>query len=393
MTRFIILVSSVLVWTPVVQAGERALDDRLHHLRQGEQREWSDFPVQAEGPSLDIRFRAEANAAEQTLRLRQQDVRQTWKVILNGKERGRLLPDENDMVIYLPLPPAALVTGENTLRIEQVGKTPDDIRVGDFRIDDRPVEKALSEAKVTIDVTDGGREVPCRLTVLNAQGALMSVGAKSGAGLAVRPGVVYTRNGRATFRLPAGEYTVYAGRGFAYSIDSVAVALKEGDSVSKHLTIRREVPIAGHVSCDTHVHTLTFSGHGDATLEERMITLAGEDVALPIATDHNAHIDYEAAAVKHGVRQHFTPVIGNEVTTGVGHFNIFPVPAGAAIPDYKLTSWKDIPASIHDKTGARVVILNHATCTAASGLLGPGISIRSPGRTSTAGPCRPTPWK
>ena len=50
----------------------------------------------------------------------------------------------------------------------------------------------------------------------------MTVGAKSGDGLAVRPGVVYTGNGRAAFGLPAGKYTVYAGRGFAYSIDSAA---------------------------------------------------------------------------------------------------------------------------------------------------------------------------
>ena len=122
MTRFIILVSSVLVWTPVVQAGERALDDRLHHLRQGEQREWSDFPVQAEGPSLDIRFRAEANAAEQTLRLRQQDVQADLEGPPQRQGTRPAAPDENDMVIYLPLPPAALATGENTLRIEQVGK-------------------------------------------------------------------------------------------------------------------------------------------------------------------------------------------------------------------------------------------------------------------------------
>ena len=62
------------------------INGRLHHLRQGNQREWSDFPEQAEGPSLAVRFQAEANAAEQTLRLRQQDVKQTWKVLLNGKE-------------------------------------------------------------------------------------------------------------------------------------------------------------------------------------------------------------------------------------------------------------------------------------------------------------------
>src|SRR6516162_3491197 len=134
--RELFSVIAVFVGIQAASAKEQVLDARLHHLRQGEQREWSDFPEKAEGPSLLVRFQAEANATEQTLRLRQQDVKQTWKVLLNGRERGRLLPDENDQVIYLPLPPSALVAGENTLRIEQVGKVPDDIRVGEFILDD-----------------------------------------------------------------------------------------------------------------------------------------------------------------------------------------------------------------------------------------------------------------
>src|ERR1700726_1365920 len=89
-------------------AKEQILDARLHHLRHGPQREWSDFPEEAEGPSLVLRFQAEANAAPCTLRLRQQDVRQTWRVVLNGTELGRLLSDENDTVIYLPVPRGGL---------------------------------------------------------------------------------------------------------------------------------------------------------------------------------------------------------------------------------------------------------------------------------------------
>lgn len=93
---------------------------------------------------------------------------------------------------------------------------------------------------------------------------------------AVRPGVVYTSSGTARFGLPAGDYTIYTGRGFEYSLDSVRVQVRPGDAVRKQLAIKRVVPIQGFVSCDTHVHTLTHSGHGDAAIEGRMITLAGE---------------------------------------------------------------------------------------------------------------------
>src|SRR2546430_2707998 len=89
-----------------------------------------------------------------------------------------------------------------------------------------------------------------------------------------------------------------------------------------------------------------------------MNTSAGEGIDLPIATDHNVQVDYHAAAVKQGVRKHFTPVVGNEVTTAVGHFNIFPVPAGGPVPDFKLKDWNSLFASI-ENTRARAVILNH----------------------------------
>jgi hypothetical protein len=345
--------------TSPAMATERILDGKLHHLRVGTQREWADFPLQAEAPSLIVRFQSERNAGEWTLHLRQQDVRQTWKVTLNGKELGRLPPDENDMVLFFPIPTGQVVAGANVLTVEQIGKTPDDVRIGAIAIDDRSMEKVLSEASVEVAVTSAGKPTPCRLTVINAEGALMTVGAKSNDHLAVRPGVIYTGTGTARFGLPAGEYTIYAGRGFDYSLDSIRIKVQPGDFLRKQLTISRVVPIDGYVSCDTHVHTLTHSGHGDSTIEERMITLAGEGIELPIATDHNVQIDYQALAVKLGVRQYFTPVVGNEVTTSFGHFNIFPVRADGKIPDYKLKDWRSIAASIEERTAAKIVILNH----------------------------------
>lgn len=350
----------LLILFPVQAAAkEIVLDAKLHHLRAGTEREWSDFPLQAEGPSLTLRFQAERNAGEWTLRLRQQDVRQTWKVMLNGEELIRLPNDENDAVLFLPIPAGRLVTGENTLAIEQIGKTPDDIRIGVIALDDRPVADALSEATIEIDVSEAGQTVPCRITIVNADGALMSVGAKSGGHLAVRPGVVYTSTGIARFGVPAGDYTIYAGRGFAYSLDSVRIQVKPGDRLRKSLVIRRVVLTPGYVSSDTHVHTLTHSGHGDSTIEERIITLAGEGIELPIATDHNKQIDYQALAVKFGVRKHFTPIVGNEVTTPVGHFNIFPAPADGPVPDFKLQDWRVISANIQKTTNAGIIILNH----------------------------------
>jgi hypothetical protein len=359
--RTALLILTCFLVDESVSAKEIVLTPGLHQLRLGAVREWSDFPERAEGPGLSLRFQAQRNETEATLRLRQQDVKQTWKVLLNSQDLGRLQTDENDTILFIPIPPGGLVSGENRLTIEQVGKVVDDIRVGEITLDDRPLSRVLNEATVEVKVEDGehkDRLLPCRITILNAQGALMTVGASSGGQLAVRPGVVYTGDGKARFGLPAGDYTLHAGRGFEYGIDTIRITVKAGDRIRKTLSIRREVPISGYVSCDTHVHTLTYSGHGDSTIDERVLTIAGEGITLPIATEHNRHNDYHAAAVRRNVRQYFTPVVGNEVTTSVGHFNIFPVKPEARIPDYKSKEWRTIFNEI-DKTGAKVVILNH----------------------------------
>jgi hypothetical protein len=343
-------------------AGERVLEPRLLHLRIAGEREWTYFPEAADAESLVVTFDAEPNAAEHTLRLRQQDVKLNWTVDLNGRSLGRLFRGEPGRVIYLPIPAGRLVSGENTLMVKQIGDVPDDIYVGEIALFDQPVEKVLAAAHVEIEVFDGmtGAHIPGRITVLDASGAQQTVGAVSNDYMAVRPGVIYTGNGRAQFGLPAGRYTIYAGRGFEYGIDSTEIEVRPGETIRRTLTIRREVSLPGYVSCDTHVHTLTHSGHGDATMDERMLTIPGEGIELPIAADHNKHIDYEEAAVRLGVRQYFTPVVGNEVTTKVGHFNIFPVPADTPSPDHTPTDWDEIFANIYAVPGVRAVILNHA---------------------------------
>src|SRR5438874_11174878 len=108
--RALLLLLTTLLPAGPTSAATMVLDARLHHLRCDGPREWSDFPERPEGPNLSLRFQAERNEAECTLRLRQQDVKQTWRILLNGKELFRLPPDENDMVLVVPVPPGVLRT-------------------------------------------------------------------------------------------------------------------------------------------------------------------------------------------------------------------------------------------------------------------------------------------
>jgi hypothetical protein len=143
---------------------------------------------------------------------------------------------------------------------------------------------------------------------------------------------------------------------YSHAEQPLTVAGKELDL---RLALAREVDTDGWIASDPHIHTLTHSGHGDATVEERMATIAGEGIELPIATEHNHHADYAPHARATGTHAHFTPVIGNEVTTTQGHFNAFPVRPGSPVPDYKIVEWKELLRRIRATPGMRVVVLNH----------------------------------
>jgi hypothetical protein len=356
----------ILRGAPIVP---RLLTERRYHLGTPGRPEWQEFTgLTPHGSQLEVHFAAQTNENEATLFIRQNDVKQDWNVSLNGQRIGKLFLMENALTHALPLPPGALKAGENTLAITPT-KEGDDIIVGEVKLDMRPLKEALSEAILDIEVTDPliHAGLPCRITIVDHEGALaplypVSQPATPGSrpvSLAVRPGVVYTRDGRARLGVLPGKYTVYATRGFEYGLDTKKAGLGAGDTRKVRLQIRREAPTSGYVSSDTHVHTFTYSGHGDATVEERMLTLAGEGIELPIATDHDCLVDYSPVVKRLGVEDFFTPVMGCEVTTPTGHFNIFPVLAGSQLPDNRIQDWPRLMQTIRSTPGVQVVVLNH----------------------------------
>jgi hypothetical protein len=342
--------------------GDLVITDRGYHLRSGADREWAEFPERSEGAELVRAFQAQPNAGEWTLRIRHRDLKGPWRAMLNGSEIARLPYDEADMVTYWAIPPGTLRTGTNELRIGCTGKASDDVVIGPVAVFDRARDAVLSEATVDVAIVEAqsGRPVPGRITVVDANGTLVSFGNVPGPRHAVRPGVVYTATGEARLALPAGRYVIYAGRGFEYGVARHEVDLPRGAHASRRMTIAREVDTAGWVAVDTHLHTGTYAKHGDASIHDRMLTLAGEGIELPVSTEHNTRIDYEAHARDAGVRALFTPIVGSEVTTpALGHFNVFPIPTDAAAIDHRAPDWARLRESIAGAANAPVVVLNH----------------------------------
>lgn len=343
------------------EAGETVLETRRLHLGKPGQWEWAEFENRAvDAERLERRFPAKANAAPATLRIWQRDVKLAWPVKLNGRKLGNLVASEWALEHVLEVPPGALLEGENVLTIDAPAAL-DDIEVGPISLTTQPINEVLSGAQIDVTITDAssGSPLPCRLTVTRADGTLQPLRAEPAGDVAVRTGVVYTRNGRATLALPPGDYIVYAGRGFEWSVERSTVALSRGDSRPLALRLRREVDTAGWIAADSHIHTLTHSGHGDASTEERVLTIAGEGIELAIATDHNHHTDYAPLMGAAGAAKWFTPVIGNEVTTKHGHFNAFPIAPVAAVVDPQQDDWAKLLPAMRATPGVKVITLNH----------------------------------
>ncbi len=343
-----------------VQHGpERTLDERYHHLGNDRSKDWPEASVDPEGTRLDVRFESRANAGEWTLFVEQRSVDNVWRLKANGVEIAQLKAGPALVTRSYPLPAGALVAGENVLSFEP-DEPNDDVVLGRVRLVEQSLRELHRSRPVRVRVRDAQNRspLPARITAVDAQGkpALILYGERPQT--AVREGVIYVPDDGASFELPIGTYSVYATRGPEWSVATQTLTLAEGGSTELEFELRREVDTRGFVAADTHIHTLQFSGHGDASADERQVTLAGEGVELAVATDHNHNTDYAPYQRSLGLSRHFTAVVGNEVTTDVGHFNGFPLKAGDALPDHKLSNYVQIVAGIRAK-GAKVVILNH----------------------------------
>jgi hypothetical protein len=181
--------------------------------------------------------------------------------------------------------------------------------------------------------------------------------------LAVRRNVVYCLSGRDRITVPAGTYEVLASRGLEWSLDRATLEVPAGGEVAWTANLRPELATAGWVSGDFHLHTLTHSGHGDADMNERVISLVGEGVEFAVATDHNHNIDYGPTMAALGAEGHMTAVVGNEVSTPIGHLNAFPLDPERAPVDASLTDANALFKLIRDEPNefgvTPVIQLNH----------------------------------
>ncbi|HEY6228044.1 MAG TPA: CehA/McbA family metallohydrolase [Verrucomicrobiae bacterium] len=335
------------------------VDPNLIHIGQ---KTVSSFPEPVRKPSaprLDRSFESQANAEEWTLQIKQQHAVDEWEIELNGHPLDRLNITDSERVTHFAIPPRAILEGTNTLSIVPHGKT-NDILLSHIEIIPQRMRDLLKLAHVVVNVTDlsGRFPVPARVTIVNAENKLAQLYNVRPSTAAWRKGIFYTGAKTVEFDLPQGDWTVSATRGLEWSRTQIKLRVFIGQNATVNIPIAQQLDTPGYIAADTHVHTYTFSGHGDASVDDRIWTLAGEGLELAIATDHNHFTDYKPRQDALGASAYYTSVIGNEITTDNGHFNGFPFKVDSQKPNHKETNWVKLVADIRSK-GAQYVILNH----------------------------------
>src|SRR5262245_34031302 len=103
---------TILILLPTVLAQGAVpwvLDAKHYHLGNLGLPEWEEFANSApHGRQLELRFSASANAGENTLFIRQRNVKTTWTVTLNGRRIGALETLAQPLVRAIAVPPGLL---------------------------------------------------------------------------------------------------------------------------------------------------------------------------------------------------------------------------------------------------------------------------------------------
>jgi len=212
---------------------------------------------------------------------------------------------------------------------------------------------------LTFSVSDlDDNHIPAKLSFTDSNGKNSDLFPNANADpkkLAVRYHAIYTLDGEGTITVPVGTWNVYASHGIEWSLDHTTITVEKDGEYSWDAKLVHEIDTTDWVSGDFHLHTLTHSGHGDSNMNERIISLIGENVEFAVATDHNHNTDYQPTIDGLRANEHITAVVGNEVSSPYGHLNAFPLDANAKVVNQRLEAPELFALIRAEKNNAGVV--------------------------------------
>jgi hypothetical protein len=166
-----------------------------------------------------------------------------------------------------------------------------------------------------------------------------------------------------THAIPPGTYEVSITRGLEYGPVDVAIEIIANETTQLRESLERVVDTTGYLSYDGHIHAGP-SPDSSITIPMRLITLAADNVEVPLSTDHEAIVDWAWAVEETGLSDWIVTVLGSEITAGFPEHTIaFPFTEEpgrrGGIVDWHWRGIGEIYAAERER-GAQVVQLNHA---------------------------------
>ena len=247
------------------------------------------------------------------------------------------------------LAPFELPQGCFRARLEAPGHTPGPWTLPEKLAGAVPQDLSPKAGTLAFSVTEAGKPLPARLVVRGEPGTGDPDWGDDAEGTGAASNVLATEKGSGEIPLPAGKYRVLVNRGFEYTAEERTVEIKVGKATSVKVALDRVVDTKGWLAADLHLHSVA-SGDAPSLLTDRIRSLVAAGIEVAVATDHNAVTDYRPAIAELGQERAIRSVIGDEVTTRdvpFGHFNVFPLEAGAQPIAYKGTLPSAIFSAAH----------------------------------------------
>ena len=203
-----------------------------------------------------------------------------------------------------------------------------------------------------------GRSVPAKLIMHGIAGTPDPDWGEDGRGGTAKRHA-YGQSG--TLAVPPGTYQLTIGRGFEYSRHDQQITISRGEPITVEAVLERVVDTTGWLAADLHVHAHP-SFDAPVQLEDRVRSLAGVGVEVAVATDHNAVTDYTPAIRALALEPFLMSIVGDEITTEdtrLGHFNLFPLPAGSPPVRWRNIAPAQLVAAARARSPHGVLQVNH----------------------------------
>ncbi len=134
---------------------------------------------------------------------------------------------------------------------------------------------------------------------------------------------LYALSAGSSIVLPPGNYDVWAWRGLEYSAWQGTVEVLLDGEVSVAPVLTHEVDMRNWVGGDMHQHA-TPSPDSGVSLLDRVRSNLGAGVDFISPSDHDALGDFAGAIAALGVEEELHLLLGEELSPGLGHINLFP---------------------------------------------------------------------